>query len=244
MLHTRRQYSYMTRKKKWKNGFFGFAVFFLLCALFFLVHRLIIGMYRTGSAAMNPALESGDCVIATPFYFLNPDSSSGDEKSRRGDIVVMNPRYATDLGFPLNVADEVVSFVTFQRFSPFRSDYAWGDKPVIRRLLGLPGDTLYMKNFVLYIRPAGTEHFLTEFELVPREKNYNILSSPLPIGWSDNLPFSGSFGALTLGDDEFFVLSDNRVAVNDSRVWGAVNANDVGGKVVFRYWPLPKAGKL
>lgn len=236
--------SYVSRKKERKNIFLGVLLFLFLCMAFFLVHRFVIGMYRTESSVMNPVLSAGDCVISTPFYFPNPAPGSGDVNSKRGDIVVINPSYSESLPFPLNIAETVVSFASFQQFYPFRSGKSWGNKPVIRRIVGFPGDILYMKDFILYIKPAGQEHFLTEFELIPHEKNYNIITSPLPENWSENLPFSGSFKQLELKEDEFFVLCDNRIAVNDSRTWGVVNSADINGKVVFRYWPLPDFGSL
>lgn len=244
MSKRRQQRSYLSKKKERKNIFLGILLFLVLCLVFFIIHRFIVGMYRSESVNMNPVLSPGNCVIVTPFYFLNPSAGNGDNESKRGDVVLINPSYSDSLSFPTNIADTVVSFASFQQFFPFRPRNSWGNKPVIRRLVGLPGDTLYMKDFVLYIKPAGGEHFLTEFELVPHEKNYNIITTPLPENWSETLPFSGSFEQIELKDNEFFVLCDNRIAVNDSRTCGVINSDDIGGKVIFRYWPLPELGFL
>ena len=40
----------------------------------------------------------------------------------------------------------------------------------LRRVIGMPGDIIYMRDYVLYVKPAGEKHFLTEFEII--EKNY------------------------------------------------------------------------
>lgn len=237
----RHAYSYVEKKKGRGKILLVVLFFVFLCMLFGLIHCFLIRMYRTESVSMQPLLSPGDCVVVLPFYFLAP---SGDANlPKRGDVVAVRPvPQEKGLPFPWNAADALAAFVTFQQVHPFRSGLAWEDRPVIRRLLGLPGDTLYMEDFILYIRPEGEPHFLTEFELVPHEKGYNVISDPLPAGWTDDLPFSGSFPPVTLQENEFFVMSDNRILTNDSRVWGAVRAESIEGKMVFRYWPLREIG--
>ena len=43
---------------------------------------------------------------------------------------------------------------------------------------------------------------------------------------------------IILGENEYFVLGDNRVAVSDSRLWGAVSKQDIRGKIILKYFPL------
>ncbi len=242
MFRKKRKYTaYIEKNKGKKNFLFGIAVFAFLCAAFWLIHNFAIGMFRTESAAMEPALSQGECFIASPFYFL---SGSLSDESKRGDIVLIQFADEKRLSFPLNLVETVVSFVTFQQMRLFSSRDSWGSLPVVRRLLGLPGDTVYMDDFVLYIKPVSSEHFLTEFELLPDGGDYSIISSPSPENWQDSLPFSGHFDPVELKEGEFFVISDNRVAVNDSRTWGAVKAENIKGKVLFRYWPPSKIGAV
>lgn len=47
---------------------------------------------------------------------------------------------------------------------------------------------------------------------------------------------------LTLNDNEYFVLGDNRPESFDSRRFGAITRNDIVGRAVFRGWPLPRLG--
>jgi len=87
----------------------------------------------------------------------------------------------------------------------------------IKRLMGLPGDTLAVKNGALWINGAKvTEPYLAE---PPRY-----------------------VGAWQLGPDEYFVLGDNRNDSDDSHIWGSVHRPAITGKVVLVYWPLTSAG--
>ena len=241
MFGRRDRYGYTEKKKGKHNILFGVGVFVFLCVVSWLIQNFAIGTFRTESEAMQPALYPGERIIASPFYFL---SDTVADESKRGDIVLVSFADAKPLSFPRNLIETVVAFVTFQRVRPFTGGDRWGGLPVVRRLLGLPGDTLYMDNFVLYIKPAASEHFLTEFELLPDGGNYSIISSPFPENWTEPLPFSGSFGPIELREGEYFVIGDNRVAVNDSRTWGPVGAKSVKGKVMCRYWPPSKIGAV
>ena len=49
---------------------------------------------------------------------------------------------------------------------------------------------------------------------------------------------------ITLGENEFFVLGDNREVSEDSRVFGAVDKKNISGQVVFRIYPFNKFGPM
>ncbi len=49
---------------------------------------------------------------------------------------------------------------------------------------------------------------------------------------------------LVLDGDRYFVLGDNRGRSRDSRQFGAVAGEAIVGKVLFRYWPLERMGRL
>ncbi|ULQ59999.1 signal peptidase I [Brucepastera parasyntrophica] len=153
--------------------------------------------------------------------------------------MVISSTYSADTLLITRLANFLVSFVTFQRISPF-SNNNWGEMPTVRRLVGFPGDSLYMNDFILYIKPAGAAHYLTEFEIT--EKEYDIKQERLPDEWTDALPFASSFPEITLQENEYFVLCDNRITASDSRIWGAIPSHRIQGKVLFRYWPPQRFG--
>ena len=106
---------------------------------------------------------------------------------------------------------------------------------LIRRVIGLPGDTVYVKNCVVYVKPADSSHFLTEFEV--SQKKYDIISTNSN---NENIDLLKDSKEITLGNDEYFVMSDNRVSSIDSRLWGAIKSDQIQGKVLLRYFPLNK----
>lgn len=101
----------------------------------------------------------------------------------------------------------------------------------IKRVIGLPGDTVEYRNDELYINGEEIEEDFLEYS-------------------SDDLDFypSGNFSLLTLlGEEEvppgqYFVLGDNRLNSRDSRSFGFVDEESIIGKVSLRYWPFEDFG--
>ncbi len=96
----------------------------------------------------------------------------------------------------------------------------------IKRMIGLPGDTVEIKNNGIYV-------------------NGNKLEEPYINEGNQTLP--GNFTrdrAITLGPDQYFVVGDNRMHSSDSRAWGPVSRDDIVGRAFFRYWPLKSAQLL
>ena len=90
----------------------------------------------------------------------------------------------------------------------------------IKRIIGLPGETVEIRNGSIYIN--GSEEPLEDVETKE--------------------PMEGSFGPYTVPEDCYFVMGDNRNNSRDSRYWEHtfVTRDEILGKAVFRYWPLNK----
>lgn len=95
-------------------------------------------------------------------------------------------------------------------------------KSYIKRVIGLPGETVEVREGTVYINGAVLE----EKYLDPQEN-----SSPT------------SQGAVLVKLNYYFVMGDNRDNSSDSRIWGLVPKKYIYGKALLRYWP-PSAASV
>ena len=96
-----------------------------------------------------------------------------------------------------------------------------------KRIIGMPGETVQIKDGKVYI-------------------NDKELKSDV-YGITDYIDYPGiAEEPITLGDDEYFCLGDNRPVSQDSRYKevGPVKRSIIVGKVWIRIWPLTKFGKV
>ena len=100
-----------------------------------------------------------------------------------------------------------------------------GTRYYVKRVIGLPGETVQIKYGTVYINGKP----------IPEEYG----SSPM-----DNAGIAGE--PLVLVEDEYFVLGDNRFVSEDSRSerLGPVPAERIGGRVIFRLFPLKRIGRI
>jgi signal peptidase I len=91
----------------------------------------------------------------------------------------------------------------------------------IKRIIGLPGETVEVKNGQVDILKNGVSQVLREPYVLQRAATADF--------------------SKTLGSDEYFVMGDNRSFSFDSRSWGPLPKDDVVGMVRFRLWPVSEA---
>jgi signal peptidase I len=82
-------------------------------------------------------------------------------------------------------------------------------KKMIKRVIGLPGDTIDIHDGTVYVNGSGIEAY-----------NYDTETT------------SDITYPLTLGEDEYFILGDNRSNSYDSRYFGCVKQDQIQGKIV------------
>jgi signal peptidase I len=95
----------------------------------------------------------------------------------------------------------------------FRAPLPGSDEDFIKRLIGMPGDTVEIKHGVVFLNGAA-----------------------LPEPYRSNPPSpSDNYGTITIPAHEYFVLGDNRDDSYDSRYWGFVPENNIIGTPVVIY---------
>ena len=99
-----------------------------------------------------------------------------------------------------------------------------GDKSIIKRVIGLPGETIEYKDNKLYINGKET-------------------SDPYPSTETDDFSIT-DIGHTKIPGDCYFVMGDNRANSLDSRypTVGVVRKNQIVGRAKLRIWPLNKLG--
>ena len=193
-----------------------------------LILAFVIFPVRQVSVSMESDVGRNSCIMFSPLK----------KHFGRGAVVLVNPLDSEDVPFLKKAGASFVSFVTAGQVSAGNMNNLVGKERQIRRVVGLPGDTIYMRDYVLYIKPRGEKYFLTEFELA--EKSYNVNVSTNPAGWDNSIGVIGSFEEMTLGRNEYFVLGDSRISCIDARLWGPLKKDDVCAGAVLQYFPFSR----
>ena len=212
---------------------------------FFLVYAsltsLVFSMWVLESDAMEPNLRKGDRFVFSSYavYSLFPglDLEKRSLPFHRGNVVLVDMFRGGEPGLLLHLLDGVVRFFTAQQVSlADQKEFLF-----VKRVIGLPGDEITMTNNVVRVKTKDSAYSLTEFEVT--DQDYTLDIPQMPALWDSSLPFSGDMDRIVLGDNECFVLSDDRSNTNDSRTWGPVPVRNIRGKALFRYWPLTHLGR-
>ena len=131
------------------------------------------------------------------------------------------------------VINKLSQFGNYKRFDIIVFHAPDEDARFVKRIIGLPGDTIEMKDDTLYINgKVYDESYLT------------------PHDGKSSISYTGDFTLKELtGYDKVpkgsvFVLGDNRAVSKDSRYFGLLSKDKIIGKAVLRIWPFPEAGKL
>ncbi len=98
-------------------------------------------------------------------------------------------------------------------------DEAYDDEIIIKRIIGMPGESVSIKNNKIYVNDEEIDNSFA----------YGTTSD---------------YDKITLGDDEYFILGDNRLISKDSRYFGPVKKEEIKGKVIFRLYPFNKIGTI
>lgn len=124
-------------------------------------------------------------------------------------------------------------------------------KNIVKRVVGMPGDTLRFENDKLYINGTETEEpYLKEYlALFQQDKLQETYSYDKTFqdramqasAFTVNSRWENSF-TVTVPEGEYYLLGDDRLVSKDSREVGTFKRDQLKGEVVFRFWPFNRIG--
>lgn len=143
-------------------------------------------------------------VVLIRTFIITPVRVDGDSMKntlKNGDILLL---------YKLSSID---------RFDIIVLDEEKDNEKIIKRVIGMPGETVVIKKGKIYI-------------------NDKVIDDEYAYGETSD------FDKVTLADDEYFILGDNRLISKDSRYFGPIKDNEIKGKIVFRLFPFTKIGTV
>jgi signal peptidase I len=126
----------------------------------------------------------------------------------------------------------IIDEISYRFSQPERSDVVIFRYPLdpsqffIKRIIGLPGETVEIENGKIIIKGAFEKTFVMD------ESAYL------------NDAYTAGNITVKLDDKEYFVLGDNRQASSDSRKWGEVARKNIIGRAWLRAWPFVRLGAV
>jgi signal peptidase I len=209
--------------------------------IFLFIRTFFVEAFKIPSGSMIPTLLVGDWLFVNKAVY-GPDIPftnvhlPGYSNPHHGDVVV---------------------FV-----SPYQPDEAqMGHDPtptLVKRLIGMPGDTLYMRAGIVYVNgiaqrqgfgargfvggPAQSRPDDTN-PLFDWQKRIALLDTRF--GSAPAVPTHDNWGPLLIPPGHYFMMGDNRYCSKDSRYWGVVPRANVRGRPLFVYYSYrPSPGGL
>ncbi|MCL2199469.1 MAG: signal peptidase I [Defluviitaleaceae bacterium] len=160
------------------------------------------------------------------------------------NFVIVNASVPTgSMEGTIRVGDRIVAFRLSYTFSePGRYDIivfrgAEADSPLyVKRIMGIPGDEITIIDGSVFVN--GREEPLRD-DFVQGDLFGNFPIPRIPAPEYMTIPTDGSAPFITVPENHFFVLGDNRNNSIDSRNWSNpfVAREQIQGRVIFRYWP-------
>ncbi|QEN06099.1 signal peptidase I [Thiospirochaeta perfilievii] len=233
----KRYRSYSEKKSQTKK----FRVYFIRIAILILFYSIFTAFVaisiRVDGNSMEPTIDLGSSLILQPSQNINKLLKRKNIKNlRRGEVVLTSTNYVNEPKLIEEFLDPIVRIFTLQKRSVVYDNRGYKGRSELLRVVGLPGDTVKIKDGTVYIKPSGQDFFLSEFELT--KLDYDIIKNEDSDTWKKEFPFSSEYRETFVTEGHYFLISDNRRVFNDSRVFGLSSKENILGRVVLKYWPI------
>ncbi|MDD2557847.1 MAG: signal peptidase I [Desulfuromonadaceae bacterium] len=192
-------------KKPWYREYSEALIVAAVLAL--IIRSFVVQAYKIPSGSMEDTLLIGDHLLVCKFMYgtkipFTDISVLSIKNPARGDIIVFE--------FP---EDANMSW--------------WKRRDFIKRIVGLPGDRLEIRDKKLYI---NGEHYAIEQTVHKEARTIYPGTMPPPQDRRDFMP------ELQVPPGHYFVMGDNRDNSYDSRFWGFVAEDKIKGQAFIKYW--------
>ena len=198
----------------------GEMVVIVAAAIFFAItiQAFAVKPYRIPSPSMMPTLEPGQRILVDRFsHLLGSDPAVGDI------TVFTPPKGAEAVPGACGVVGQGPSYSgPASHRSCSRGTPAKASQTFVKRVVGLPGDTIAVRN----------GHVI---------RNGKPANEPFARSCSGS---ACNLGAITVPPGSYFLMGDNRGNSDDSRFWGPVPRGWIIGQAVVSYWPPRDIGTL
>ncbi len=171
----------------------------IVLALF--IRAFVVQAFKIPSGSMLDTLQIGDHILVNKFIY--------GVKLPFSDMVIIPIKHP-----------QREDIIVFEFPEDPRKDF-------IKRVIGVPGDVIEIKDKRLYVN-----HKLME-------RDYAIYKDPRILPGSAQP--RDNFGPVTVPEGKLFVMGDNRDQSYDSRFWGFVDYKAVKGKAFMIYWSWDKS---
>jgi signal peptidase I len=195
----------MTHKKSTAREYFESIVIAVILALF--IRTWVVQAFKIPTGSMENNLLVGDHLLVDKFVF-----SPAPTAIERALLPVREVKRGDVIVFKYPMEPE---------------------RDFIKRVIGLPGETLELKKKVVYINGK------------PLKEDYVHFLVPVGAGGLEAMDRRDDYGPVTVPEGYYFAMGDNRDNSQDSRWWGFLSRDYIKGKALMVYWSYePENGSV
>lgn len=233
------------RPKRKKSPFRDWAESITIAVVSALILRAFaVQAFKIPSGSMEKTLLIGDFLMVNKFLY----------GTKKGDLLLVNFFRESRAGRALHLPQGQHPFLDSRILAvrqPKRGDvivfkYPFANRDFIKRCVGLPGDTIEIRNKILYVNGVS----VNEPHAIHRDRMVMPGLTLEPERYQETWQRGefvqvgrmsrDNFGPVVVPLDSYFMMGDNRDNSEDSRFWGPLHSRFIKGKALVIYWSWRK----